>query len=418
MIGEADSSPETCAKGRDAPGMKRVLCITYHYPPDNSSASRRSGGMAKYLPQFGWWPLVVTHLWTPTNCVYDPEFVRNLPPDRLLAAMPGGSSTGSSSERVRILGRTVPRLRWMLRPHQYPWDWTRRAEKTLDRFLRDHTVDAIWATDPPHGASYVATRIGRRFGIPMVADYRDVFGELDGEVEVIRRIWRWRRKLLESKIISHARTVTTVTAGLAETILKRYGAEAVVIPNGFDPEDLAKSASPVISKFRIAYTGSVSPLASPRLVLAAVERLVSEKKLAEEDVVLEFYGWCPEPFRKSLLREFGHRDYVRFLPRVSSEACSAICRSSAVLLLPGYVAHKGIMGGKVFEYLAARRPILCAPSDLDCMAALIEQTGTGANCSTVDETMRQLLRWYREWQTTGTVRCRGNTEAILKKLDG
>jgi glycosyltransferase involved in cell wall biosynthesis len=249
--------------------------------------------------------------------------------------------------------------------------------------------------------------------MPWVADFRDLFDQFDSRPGFLRRLWTRWRSLLERRVVKSSSAITTISEGLARLLQARHRRAVHVISNGFDPEDIAERNGAPIPRFNLVFTGIVYREASPRLALDAMASLLRAGEMREEDISVDFYGWT-RPVEEDLLRGYGYPQIVRFHSHVVAEQCAAICRSAAVLLLGGFAGLKGILGGKVFEYLAAQRPILCAPSDHDCMAALLGETNAGASCSTVQEAAARLLEWYKEWKATGTVRYSGKREAILK----
>jgi len=142
--------------------------------------------------------------------------------------------------------------------------------------------------------------------------------------------------------------------------------------------------------------------------------LLESGQMREDDLSVEFYGKPDHGVIGRMKAACSHDGILTFGGTVGAKQCMEICRSAAVLFLPGYPGHRGLMSGKVFEYLAAQRPILCAPGDGDCIDALLRETGAGVSCHTLDATARQLLEWYREWRRDGTIRYGGNRDAIMK----
>ena len=105
---------------------------------------------------------------------------------------------------------------------------------------------------------------------------------------------------------------------------------------------------------------------------------------------------------------------VHILPRVSFRESIQIQKQACVLLHLAHGGEKGIMTGKIFEYLGARRPVLCIPGDNDCVDALLKETKAGVICRNAEEAAEQLLRWYQQWQQTGNISYDARDEQIMK----
>lgn len=365
--------------------------------------------MAKYLPHYGWRPLVVSRLWTPQDGAYDPDFVAGLPQEALVAAIPDDTDEG----QTRFLRRMRTRARLLLYGTRYPPRWTRGVMRLLPELFAQKKIDAVWASFWPHSVFHIADRALREYGVPWVADFRDVLGQF-GRRELRIRLLHARTLPWERRLVRSAAAVTTVSEGLAQMLRARLAREVLVIPNGFDPDDLTDAQDVTIRRFNIVFTGTLARDRDFRLMLEALSRLLEAGRVSEDDLSVECYGETEGRFRDSMSNGYKSPQVLTFHGPVPAKCCAHVCRDSAVLFLPGFPGRKGVMTGKVFEYLAAQRPILCAPADGDCIDALLRETGAGVSCSTVDETARQLLQWYREWKATGTIKYHGNRDAIMK----
>jgi len=214
-------------------------------------------------------------------------------------------------------------------------------------------------------------------------------------------------------IIKSASAVVTVSDGFAATLRKRHNQDAVVIPNGFDPDILVPEKAQAFSKFEIVYTGGIN-LGRPDFTpfLDALHSLCSSGKMDPDDVAVTFYGSGNQERLKLLLRHpFSHA--IRNCGGVPREE-SLERQRSAVILLQTTAPGTGWMTSKIYEYLIARRPILAIPRDGDSVEKLIRETNTGVSCSTKDEIAAQLMDWYDEWKKTGTVTWYGNMQTIMQ----
>jgi len=390
---------------------KNILMISWFFPPLNSTASKRAGCFAKYLPKFGWQPVVICPDWGPDNCIYDREFVKNIPESVEVVTVPHEikkthSSFVSAASRVRNL--VVPDL--------IPYDWWQNARLKLSDLFAKRKFSMIWSTSPDALQHALASWASRKWAVPWIADFRDVYGELK-KVPIGDSLKYPIRLFNEKKRIKSAAEIVTVSDALAEVLAKRHRRNVHVIPNGFDPDDIADFSEQYIQKlpkFNIAYTGTlIFPQRNPRSVLEAINQLIKAGKVDKKDISIDFYGIDRRILGK-FLAGYNDEHLIRVFGKVTSAECAKVQRSSAILLQLAHANEKGIMTGKIFEYLAAFRPILSIPSDNDCIDKLLTETTAGVSCTSVEEIATQVLIWYNEWKATGTIKSAANKNAILR----
>jgi glycosyltransferase involved in cell wall biosynthesis len=385
--------------------MKRVLFFSIHYPPTNSALSGRSGCMAKYLPKYGWTPMVVAGK-TPAYLPVDQNYVRDLPPEYLAAEVPYDSK-GILASLFHYEG-----LIRLFRPGYYPGKWVDKSIKILPEILDTNSVNAIWATYPPVGALYLANYCSRKLGVPWIADFRDLPGE-HGLPKSLYGRFKMSREIFENKrLIKRAATITTVSEALADMIRLKTGRDVYTIMNGFDPDDMDDNHNNVFEKFSLVFIGSFFKNMSPRPVLDALTLLLESGKLAEKDISVSFYCKNTDELTNEL-EGYPHQDILRIHPATSREKCDEICRSSVVLMLPG--PHPpGVITSKIFTYLASQRLILAGPDSSDSIKEILEETNAGIACSSVKDITDVLLKWYQEWKMAKTVKYNGRKDAIMK----
>ena len=385
--------------------MKHVLLFSIHYPPTNSALSGRSGCMAKYLPKYGWIPMVVAGK-TPDYLPIDHSYVRDLPPEYLIAEIPY-----NSKEILASLFHSEGLIR-LFRPGFYPGKWVDRSIQILPRILDTNTINAIWATYPPVGTLYLANYCSRKFGIPWIADFRDLPGEHGLPKAFYDRLRMYREKFENKRLIKNAATITTVSNGLADMIRMETGRDVCSIMNGFDPDDMDDNHNRNFNKFSLVFIGSFFKNMSPRPILDALAMLLESGNLAEKDIAVSFYCKNSDELTNEL-RGYPYRNILNIHPPTSREKCDEICRSSVVLLLPG--PHPpGVVTSKIFTYLASQRLILAGPDSSDCIKEILGETNAGIACSSVRDITDVLLKWYQEWKMTKTVKYNGRKEAVMK----
>ncbi|AMN46927.1 hypothetical protein ACG33_07420 [Steroidobacter denitrificans] len=383
---------------------RRLLIIAHHFPPSGITASRRPGGMAKYLPLFGWEPVVLTRAWRRDNCNYDPTIVPNLPFDlvrhELDYPIPRGLSA-AIEQTVRVA-----------RPYLHPYSFLRTGRDAVNKLLHTERFDAIWTTVPRDNLLDLACYASDVSGRPWIADFRDV--------------WQWIPNLFvkatlpmrlhhERRVLRSAAAITTVSAGFAETLQERHGRVVRTISHGFDPDLLPATPPSIFPRFNIVFTGGVV-LGRPNLrpLLDALGRLIARRAVDARHVVLEFYG---AGNATRLAEMFAGHPYAYLVVDHGAVPRAQVIKYQRTATLLLSASHPGMRGwntSKLYEYIAAGRPILSIPHDHDCIDELLQRTNAGTSCTSVEEIEGVLLGFYREWKRTGAVAFRGHRELISR----
>jgi glycosyltransferase involved in cell wall biosynthesis len=402
--------------------MKNVLMLTYMFYPCNHIASLRTAKTAKYLPEYGWNPLIVCPKWTKENSRYfDEELVADFERSNVLETVDYNNNLQHnclqklvakcrSHPDPRVLAARTLR-RFCLGLEKQPPEFYYGAVGFLRKYLRHNEIHCVWATEPV--CYSIAGWIKEKFDIPWVADFRDIY---DQKVLPEHRRGQAYLKRVEPKMISSADAVVTVSEHLRNVLESRHNKPVHVITNGFDPSDYDGEIQQNKDIFNIVYTGKIKfPLSDPTLLFQALTHLTKAGKIDPARVRVSFYGTESEHALDKLIRDNpALGDVVEVFPRVSFRESVRIQRHASILLLLAYSGQKGIMTGKIFEYLGARRPILCIPGDNDCVDALLQETRAGVICRTAEETAAQILGWYEEWRQTGTILYSALNEEIMK----
>ena len=368
--------------------MKRLLLIAFYFPPRNNVACYRSGCFAKFLPQHGWLPTVVCQDWPADRPDSDPDFVGAFPDSVEIHRVPPPPERGFYQ---RVLMRKVAPYFW---PHRAPILWWRQARQQIRSLLKTTSFDAIWATSDPLTPLALALEASRSSGIPWAADLRDCLN--------VQRFGSWYKRSFfrrqERRLCRAADRVITVSEGLAEALKEITGNPVSIIPNGFDPSLLPSQKHSPNRVFTILYAGTlVVGRQDPRPVFRALELCLQRGHIPPAEVELLFLGTNPASV-KQVLADVSQTLPVRVLPRLPHRAALALQSQASVLLLLAHAAERGIMTGKVFDYLAAGRPILAVPDDRHTTSVLLKATGAGVALTDVESIARQLSEWYTRWR--------------------
>jgi glycosyltransferase involved in cell wall biosynthesis len=365
--------------------MKRLLMIAYYFPPIGGPGVYRSLKFCKYLPRYGWLPIVVA------GGNDDPDFA---PDETLLNEIPAGVGV----QRIDYPHRTNwRRARAWLFDHRLgrlghylgfffdlPCRFRQWANLALDQVIRNINQDkpeVIYTSAPPFSAHVVGLEIKKRFGIPWVADFRDPW--INNPI-LMNNFPEWqlaRHLLLERTVAKAASCCVFAHPLIAEEFAKRHHvpmSRVATRTNGYDPEDFdsvflsPKKGMTSDKRVLVVHIGTFYGEYSPYPLRKALEMAASRRPDVLRQIKLVFVGGCPMEFSDLPFLE------VEVLPRQSHAKAIQWLRESNVLL----VVYPKLMGdyhipGKLFEYVASGKPILAIVPPSGSAAEIVRSTGTG-----------------------------------------
>ena len=357
----------------------KALIVSFYFPPAGGGGVQRPLKLAQYLPSMG----IETHVLAPDDprWLHRDEGLRMPSQAWVHRARYVGVSGGKPSEALAGttgVERAVTHARLQLRRLVVPDEnatWAFTAIPAGIRLVREHGIDVVLSTSPPGSTHLIAAAIARATGTRWVADLRDSL--------VAHAHRRADTPGTRAKAALHARVARLVAARAdaitcvsdaiaAETRALAPRGPVVSIPNGADFDDVAGLERRPSDRFRITHTGSFFGRRDPRPFLQALHQ-------AETDVVARFLG----DFRKTDLAfaeslGLGVRlELYAYAPRATSLALQRDSEALLLLIPEAGGRGKGVLSGKVFEYLAVGRPILAAVPPDGAAAELIRETGAG-----------------------------------------
>jgi glycosyltransferase involved in cell wall biosynthesis len=383
--------------------MKRVLFVTYWYPPQPAAGALRAGYIAADLQEFGWEPVVLTREYpgTPHSNfpVYTvPEYGRRQVRADLVA---DGAITQVSrnpfEQRVRDLIKCFVHV-----PDDHS-AWMPAAMSLAQRLARTNHFDAVLSTAPPPNVHFIARAVASRHHIPWIADYRDLwagpyspyFSRNYGpaRLRIFYAMERW--------LLRRATLLTTVTKGHAEALERNFNKHGVeVIPNASDRSIWASIEDTRPTDFRLSYTGQIYPgLRTPDLLFSAVAQLRESREPAGLAARFDFFGNEPELVRKSAAK-YGLSDAVRAHGLVDRRTALEAQKRSAVLVLLLNMegdhdpVERANPGSKIFEYAGAHRRMLALGSPHNVVREVLSETGLGLFASDQTECQSAIKRLY------------------------
>jgi glycosyltransferase involved in cell wall biosynthesis len=409
--------------------MNKVLIITYHFPPRPTVASLRPLGLARYLPEFGWEAVILT---AALPARPDPQFQVVETPHRDSVALAWGRRLFKLDTEQNLMAQVAQlKNKLGIKSERSPLDllltavgevtaypdpqkgWRAYAIEAGRDILQQQNMKAMISSSPPVTSHIIAKKLKDEFKIPWVADFHDLWTQ--NYYYPYSRLRRMRERRLELKTLSAADGLVTVSQPASEELSKLHGRKTVhTIPYGFDPAEVNTTPGKLTDKFTITYTGNVYPgKQSPEPLFAALHALITEGSIDAGDIDVRFYGPQAGWIDKQVER-YGLKDIVKQFGMVPREVALNKQRESQLLLLLKWndLKQTGVYSGKIFEYLAARRPVLAVGGFADVVDNLLNKTRAGVSEQTGEELKPVLLRFYQEYKSTGAVGYTGDEVEI------
>jgi hypothetical protein len=411
--------------------MNKVLLVTYHFPPRPTVGGLRPLGLARYLPEFGWQAVILTAALPGRP---DPKFEVVETPRRDSAVLRLGRRLFGLNTEQPLMAQTAQlKNKLRIRSERSPLDvlltavgevtaypdpqkgWRAYAVEAGENILRQQDVKAMISTSPPATGHIVARTLKDEFKVPWVADFRDLWTQ--NYYYPYSRLRRMRERRLELRTLAAADALVTVSQPAADDLHSLHRQKPVhSIPNGFDPAEVNTGSAKLTDKFTITYTGNLYPgKQSPEPLFAALRDLINEGVIDAKDMEVRFYGpqagWIDRQAER-----YGLTEVVKQFGTVPREIALNKQRESQLLLLLKWndTRQRGAYLAKIFEYLAARRPILAVGGFPDVVDELLNETRAGVSGQSAEKIKVPLLRWYREYKSAGAVSYSGDEAEINK----
>jgi len=375
--------------------MKKVLIITYYWPPSGGAGVQRWLKFAKYLPEFGWQPVILTV--DPEYASYpqrDESLLSEVDPNCLVYTtksfelynfyklisrkkeVPYGGFANESKEGLLQKVSKFIRGNFLLPDPRKGWN--KYALKKAEELIKLHHIDTVITTSPPHSTQLIGLKLKQKLNIRWIADLRDPWTDIYyynqfKHTALARKI----DKSYERKVVENADQLITVSEDVKRVFAEKsrfpISEKTVVIPNGFDEDDFRLTNFPAEAKKIITYSGTISEVYRVDCLLEALHHLNDDLK---SQVRIRFVGKVPSSIEQKFRSTGLEIELVGYVDHPKS--IEYLFRSDLLLLvIPEVKNNRGILTGKFFEYLASQKPILAiGPIDGD-LAKIIRETNCG-----------------------------------------
>ena len=400
--------------------MKKVLIITYYWPPMGGGGVQRWLKTTKYLREFDWEPIIFTTENAEVS-IHDESLLEDIPDGIEIIKVPiwepfrlYRSLTGQKGEKInpgflqKKKGNSfLQNISIWIRGNFFIPDakkfWYRPSVKKLSSYLLKNKVDAIVSTGPPHTTHLIAQKIANRFSIPWLADFRDPWTNIDFYDKLKLTMWADKKhRRLERNVLTNASKIITVSKSWANDLLNISGINPIVINNGFDSTDFKNAGKlPLDVKFSITHAGSLNKDRNPFILWKVLEELVKVNSDFASKLEIKLIGPIDITVKEAL-KKHNLMQYTRLIDSLPHKEVIPHLITSQVLLLPlnNVPNIEGIIPGKMYEYLGALRPIICI-GDIDGDAAEIiyeTQTGSVVGFSDKNKLKKEVLKLYDDYK--------------------
>ena len=381
---------------------KKVLVITYYFPPSGGAGVQRTLKFIKYLRDFGWEPVVLT-VKNADYPAYDETLESELPkgiqiyrsriiePYRLYRKFTGRRSDESTDIATQSLDQSQKRKlserisEWLRSCFFIPdarISWLFFAYTFGKKILQQEEIELIYSSAPPYTTHLIGRKLSGFSKLPWVADFRDSWIGWLSTPQWRPRLSRAVERKMERAVLREADRIITVTYGVKEDLLSRHpemrDERWVFLPNGYDPPDFeCVIPKPKNEKMTITYIGSIFGSRNPEYLIRALESLKDDNSVLLEKLKFRFVGRVGAPILKRIECS-PVKNLFEIVPYVThAESLSYLTGSDVSLLIIDDVpASRGILTGKLFEYIGAGKPILALAPEGEA-ADLIRKNNLG-----------------------------------------
>ena len=429
--------------------MKKVLVITYYWPPGAGPGVQRWLKFCKYLSEYDWDPIVLTvengsYPSTDKSLEKDiPERVivrktKTFEPFNLYNLLRGKKGKSSSVGMIGFKDNRslMQRIANYVRANYFIPDarmgWNSYAFKEAKRIMKKHDISAIISTGPPQSTHLIAKKLKEKFGTPWIADFRDpwvnvyynkFFPRTDQTVK--------KDQQLEDSVLKTADHVSVVSQGLKNEFSTRTE-QIKVLYNGFDDADLeGVSDTRSTEKFVISYIGNFKPNQNVQLIWKVLGDLIVDNESLKNDLKLHFVGNV-DPKLVEDIKACGLANNTEFESFVDHSTAVQYMRNASLLLfiIPQVKDNDLILTGKLFEYMACGSHMLSVGPEDGNAAAIIEECERGKMIDYNDEMVLSsaIKLAYNNWKNNNLAKLpmndtlkkysrKGQTEALANLLN-
>ncbi len=406
--------------------VKKILIITYYWPPSGGAGVQRWLKYSRYLPDNQIQPIVVTV--DPQKASYpviDNSLLYEVPSSvkvhftdtfepfemyRIVSRKKQIPFAGFANEgKLTMFKKFVRFIRGNFFIPDARIGWNKYAFAKCCALIEKENIDTILVTSPPQSSQLIGLRLKKKYKLKWIADVRDPWTDIYYYDKLLHTAWAKKKDLkYEREVLENADEIIVVSQSIKNIFAKKsptISANKIhVIPNGFDENDFKSKTVGISNDFIITYTGTITGDYKIEAFLIALKNLINQNK--ETKIKLRFVGSVSGEIKNILEKHL--KFHVDIVPHVAHAASVNYLLSSTILLLaiPDVKDNEGILTGKLFEYLASQKYILCLGPPHGDAAQIISECGAGGTWDYDQETeiFQQLERLLKSWKAEEELR--------------
>lgn len=379
--------------------LKKLLVISYYWPPAGGAGVQRCLKFVRHLPEFGYEPIVITvdervatyPVTDPTLQADIPEGVRvirtrSFEPLSVLSRFVGKENVPYGGfANTRKESRVQQFLRWVRGNFFIPdarKGWVPHALKEATRIIREEQIERVMISSPPHSSQLIGLQLKKRFpGLTWIADMRDPWTDIYYYKDLMHtQVAARADAALERKVLESADLILVVSEPIRQAFLKKSeklnSAKISVIPNGYDADDFQSCNRERSGDFTISYVGTLAESYHPEVFIDVLNRFASSRP--QDKVCFRFVGNIPWNIRERFEKQARGWNvlWTGHVPHL--EATRAMQDADVLLLvIPDVSGAEGILTGKLFEYIGSGSPILGIGPCTGEAARILNETQAG-----------------------------------------
>ena len=383
--------------------MKRVLIISYYWPPTGGSGVQRWVKFAKYLPSEGWQPVIYTPE-NPEQLAVDASLEAEVPAEaevlkrrivepyelyKKVLRRSGHSKEAVEVNPVNAQNKSMlQKMAMWVRGNLFRPDprclWIGPSVRYLKKYLAEHPVDLIVSTGPPQSMHMIGLRLSQETGLPWIADFRDPWTKIFyfKHLQMTRATERWHKKM-ERKVLDGATAVVAVSPLVQQEFKAMTKTPVELITNGFDDcefnaEPFAMAYGGPAMDFCIVHTGLFAADGNPTVLWDVLSEKSKEDAEFRKHLKIKLIGKTDEQILNAIrdagleanLMNMGYLEHARAIDEQ---------RKASLLILPlrKEPEYKAVLPGKLFEYLASWRPVLGIGQTDGAMSMILQDAKAG-----------------------------------------
>lgn len=416
---------------------KKILIITYYWPPAGGPGVQRWLKFVKYLPEFGWKPTVFIPE-NPSYPIIDETLKKDISKDleviktKIWEPYQLAELFGKDNKKFKAGQFDVgtnqsfkSKLSIWVRGNFFVPDarvfWVKPSVKYLKKYLKENEFEAIVTTGPPHSMHLIGLELKKEFpNMKWIADFRDPWTEISYYKHLkLSKSSDEKHRSLERQVFENADITLATSYSDAENFRKK-GANAFCITNGFDGveskfEIKEKTRN---SKFTLSYIGVLEQLRNPTVLWNILNDLIVENETFKNDFEMKFVGRIDDKILNQL-ESSALKDSIKNVGYLSHSDANAEMNYSDLLLMTNFPedSSKGIIPGKIFEYLATGKTIISFGPEKSDVKKILEETKAGKHFSydDADSVKQFILQKFEEWNNGEEIIQTQNIEQFSRK---